>query len=82
MKTQTFTLSNLTCPSCEDHIEGLENTLVGVRSIKANYKQSTMDVVYDEAKLTADDIVKAVEDMGYGAKPLEEKPKKVFWRRG
>ena len=82
MKTQTFSLSNLTCPSCEDHIEELEKKLVGVDSVNANYKKSTMNVVYDEAKTSSDDIVKAVEAMGYGAKPSETKSKKGFWQRG
>lgn len=82
MKTQTFVLSNLTCSSCEDHIEELEKKLPGIDSLNANYKKSMMDVVYDEAKLSSDDIVKAVENMGYGAKPSENKSKKGFWHRG
>lgn len=82
MKTQTFTLSNLTCPSCEEHIEELDKKLPGIDSLNANYKKSMMDVVYDEAKTSSDDIVKAVEAMGYGAKPTEIKSKKGFWRRG
>jgi len=81
MKTQEFTLSNLTCPSCEEHIEELENILAGVRSVKANYKKSIMDVTYDESKLSDGEIIEAVQDMGYGAQPVEIKPKKRFWHK-
>ena len=40
-----------------------------------------MDVTYDETKLSDGEIIEAVQDMGYGAKPAEAKTKKRFWHK-
>ena len=65
MKTETFIVSDMHCPACVMLLEGLEDTLEGVRQITANYKKQTMQVEYDESKITASQIMNAVTELGY-----------------
>ena len=48
-------------------LESLEDTLEGVKEINASYHRLEMVVVYDESKLTDEQIVTAVNKKGYTA---------------
>ena len=65
MKTETFIVTDMHCPACVMLLEGLEDTLEGVRQITANYKKQTMLVEFDDTRINSDQIKKAVEDLGY-----------------
>jgi copper chaperone CopZ len=51
-------------------LESLEDTLEGVREINASYHKLQMIVVYDEHKLTEEQIIAAVQKKGYQAVPV------------
>jgi copper chaperone CopZ len=46
-------------------IEGLEDDLPGVKSVAASYKKGTVEVEYDEKRLTEARIKQAISDLGY-----------------
>ena len=70
MIKKTFKIPDMTCTNCAMKLESLEDTLEGVREINASYHKSEMTVVYDEKKLTEEQIIDAVKKKGYSATSL------------
>jgi len=62
---KVFTVSDMSCPNCAMHLEGLEDELPGVKHIHASYKKLTMEVEFDESLLTVEQIVAAANQIGY-----------------
>lgn len=62
---KTFRVSDMHCPNCSMHLEGLEDELPGVRSITASYKKLSLDVDFDENLLTIEQIISAANEIGY-----------------
>lgn len=46
-------------------LEGLEDTLPGIRSIKASYQKQTLEIEFDEQLLPEAHILAAIKDLGY-----------------
>jgi copper chaperone CopZ len=69
MLKQTFRVEDMTCANCAMKLESLEDTLDGVKEVNASYHKLTMTIVYDESKLTPDQIIAAVKKKGYTAVP-------------
>lgn len=64
---QKFDIVGMTCSSCSAHVEKAVGKLDGVRQTAVNLLSNNMTVEFDETMLTADQIIKAVEQSGYGA---------------
>jgi copper chaperone len=62
---KVFRVSDMQCPNCAMHLEGLEDELPGVKRISASYKKQVMEVEFDEAKLSVDQIISAANVLGY-----------------
>jgi copper chaperone CopZ len=62
---KVFRVSDMSCPNCAMHLEGLEDELPGVKRISASYKKLTMEVEFDEKLLTVEQIIKAANAIGY-----------------
>ena len=72
MSTLDLPVQGMTCASCAHRIERKLNKLEGVKA-SVNYATEQATVEYDEAAVTPDDLVKAVEAAGYKAiLPAEE----------
>jgi copper chaperone CopZ len=69
MIKKTFKIPDMTCTNCAMKLESLEDTLDGVQEINASYHKLQMDIVYDETKLSDEQIVAAVKKKGYQAIP-------------
>lgn len=69
MIKKTFKVPDMTCTNCAMKLESLEDTLDGVKEIKASYHKLQMTVEYDESKLTDEQIIAAVRKKGYQALP-------------
>ena len=67
MIKKTFKVPDMSCTNCAMKLESLEDTLDGVKEINASYHKLEMIVVYDENKLTDEQIVAAVKKKGYQA---------------
>ncbi|HEY8390911.1 MAG TPA: heavy-metal-associated domain-containing protein [Clostridia bacterium] len=67
MKTSDFILTNLACENCVARVTKAVKKLKGVKSYKITL--DSMTVEYDENKLTDQDIINAVESLGYNARP-------------
>jgi copper chaperone len=53
------------CPNCAMHLEGLEDELPGITRVSASYKKQTMEVEFDEKKVTIAQIIAAANEIGY-----------------
>jgi len=64
---QQFQVSGMTCSACSVHVEKAVGRLTGVTSVTVNLLSGGMTVDYDEAILSPQGIIAAVEKGGYGA---------------
>jgi len=60
-----FRVPDMQCPNCAMHLEGLEDDLPGVKRVCASYKKQTMEVEFDETKLSVAQIIGAANARGY-----------------
>ena len=65
MVKQVFRVTDMHCSNCVMRIEGLEDDLPGVQRVRASYKKQQVEVEYDENKVSADQIVAAIQQIGY-----------------
>lgn len=66
MKNQ-FEVTGMTCSACSAHVEKSVSKLAGVEKVSVNLLTNSMQVEYDETRLSVDRIINAVENAGYGA---------------
>lgn len=69
MIKKTFKVPDMTCTNCAMKLESLEDTLDGVQEINASYHKLQMEIIYDESKLSDEQIIAAVKKKGYQATP-------------
>lgn len=63
-----FSITGMSCAACQSRVEKAVNGLDGVSVASVNLLTNSMIADYDENILSCDDIIKAVEKAGYGAK--------------
>ena len=87
---EKFSVTGMTCTACSAGIERTLNRLDGVEKADVSLMGESMVVEYDEAKLSRENIIQAVVELGYGAthfnenvlkerKPRPDKLKKRFF---
>ena len=62
----------MSCSACSSHVEKAVNKLENVEKASVNLLTETMDVTYDETKITSTEIIDAVVKAGYGASVMSE----------
>ena len=72
---ERFDITGMTCASCQANVEKAVRKL-GVDDVSVNLISETMNVSYDKEKISENDIIKAVEKIGYGASPKNNKKEK------
>lgn len=63
MKTITLQVEGMSCGHCVNSIEGALKT-IGAEG-KVDLAKKSVDITYDEARLTLDAIKDAIEEQGY-----------------
>ncbi|MCO6040675.1 heavy metal translocating P-type ATPase [Thermococcus alcaliphilus] len=61
----TLKVNGMTCAMCVKTIEMALAELEGVKAAKANLNSETVFVDFDESKVSLNQIIKAIEDVGY-----------------
>lgn len=61
----TLHVQGMTCGHCKAAVTNTLQQLDGVRRVDVHLEQGTVDVEYDEAKVTVDQLKAAIEDQGY-----------------
>ena len=64
---QKFNITGMTCSACSSHVEKAVRKLEGIQTADVSLMTNSMTAEFDEGVLTADDIIQAVIDSGYGA---------------
>ena len=65
MIDRTFNVPDMSCGHCKAAIEDELNRLSGVEYANANLEQGTVEVSYDEDRVSKEQIKGTVEDAGY-----------------
>jgi copper chaperone len=65
MTDKTLSVEGMSCGHCKAAVEGELNKLSGVEAASANVEKGTVEVTYDEAKVTTKDLKGAIEEAGY-----------------
>lgn len=71
-ETADLAIQGMTCAACSSRIERGLNKLDGVSTASVNLALETARVSYNPAELFPTDLIKKVEDLGYGATLPEE----------
>jgi copper chaperone CopZ len=69
MLKKTYRVDGMHCSNCAMNLEGIEDDLPGIKQISASYQKGQMVVEFDEAKVSENQIIAAVEKRGYQALP-------------
>ena len=70
MTTITLQLEKLTCPSCMQKITNSVNELTGIEKIKILFDRSKARVVFEDNKISEEEILHKIEEIGYSAKKI------------
>ena len=65
MTTTTLSVPDISCNHCKMSIEGAVSTLTGVETVNVNIEPKTVDLTFDDAALSLDSIIEAIEEQGY-----------------
>jgi copper ion binding protein len=65
MMKKTFHIRNMYCPACVIKLENIEDELDGVQQVSASYHKQTLNVEWDENRVSEEQIKDAVRQKGY-----------------
>ena len=72
MKTGKFKITGMTCAACQANVTKAALKLDGTINADVNLLSEQMTVSFDETKLTEQDFINAVTDIGYGATTVKK----------
>ena len=67
MKTTKFKVTGMTCAACQANVEKVVKKLNGTKKAEVNLLSNSLTVSFDDTVLTEQDIIAAVNSIGYGA---------------
>ena len=67
MENVVISVTGMVCMSCVQNIEAVVGERVGVQSIKVSLEQSEANIDYDSSLIKHEDLVMAIDDMGFEA---------------
>ena len=67
MIKEKYNITGMSCAACSAKVEKTVSKLAGMDKASVNLLTNSMQVEYDEKKLSSKDIIKSVVDAGYGA---------------
>jgi copper chaperone len=65
-----FRVTGMTCGGCEAAVRLAVKRLEGITEVEASYEESKVTVTYDATAAKPEDIVKAIEKLGYKAEVI------------
>ena len=65
MTDKTVSVEGMGCGHCKAAVEGELNKLSGVERSNVNVEKGTVEISYDEARVTDEDLEGAIEEAGY-----------------
>ena len=77
--TQELEITGMTCAACSTRVEKGLNKMDGVLEANVNLALERATIEYNPTAISAKDLIKKVEDLGYGAMVKTKKIKKKRW---
>lgn len=68
MTETKLSVPDMSCTHCKAAVEGSLNALSGIESSNADFETGVVEVIYDENRVTSEEIEGAVEAAGYTVK--------------
>ena len=65
MTDKTFKVPDMSCGHCKATVEGELNKLSGVEHSTADVERGTVEVRYDESRVSSEQLKGAIEEAGY-----------------
>jgi copper chaperone len=65
MTEKTLRVPDMHCGHCKAAVEGELSKLSGVQIANADLQKGTVEVYYDEGKVSTEDLKEAIEEAGY-----------------
>ena len=65
MKTETYTVNNMSCANCERRVRKALSETDGVTEAVVSLKDKTATVTYDETQTSPEELKETVDDLGY-----------------
>jgi copper chaperone len=65
MTDKTLNVTGMSCGHCKAAVESELNRLSGVERANADVERGTVEVSYDEVRVTTEDLKGAIEEAGY-----------------
>ncbi|MFF5995049.1 copper chaperone CopZ [Lysinibacillus sp. KU-BSD001] len=65
MQTVTLNVHGMSCGHCVKAVENSVGELAGVTEVKVHLEDKKVDVTFDEATVTLDQIKETIDDQGY-----------------
>ena len=72
MIKQLFRVPEMYCSTCVIALEGLEDSLPGIKRVSASYHKQQMEVIYDESQVNEQTIVAAAAQLGFHPVPISQ----------
>lgn len=68
MQNITLSVQGMSCEHCVKAIEGSVGQLNGVEQVKVDLADAKVEVAFDEAQISLDQIKETIDDQGYDVK--------------
>ena len=68
MTKATFNVPEMSCGHCKAAVERELNKLSGVENSSADFEKGTVEVSYDESRVTTGELENAIEEAGYSVR--------------
>lgn len=67
MTKQIFKIIGMHCVSCSMNIDGELEDTEGIKSANTNFAKAVSEVIYDEKKMSPENIIEVIRKVGYDA---------------
>ena len=65
MTEKTLKVPDMSCAHCKAAVEGELNKITGMMYSKADIEKGTVEVSFDDGKVSIEDLKRAIEEAGY-----------------
>ena len=65
MQNITLQVQGMSCGHCVKSVEGSVGALAGVNEVKVNLAEGLVEIAFDEAQVSVDQIKETIDDQGY-----------------
>lgn len=65
MNATTLSVPGISCQHCKMSIEGAVSELAGIDTVEVDIASRTVELNFDEAAVALDQIISAIEEVGY-----------------